>query len=151
MILLIWSISIFYMFYWNFKHACPNEKYFRANHSNFISKKLLKAITTQFRVCNKYLRDKTKAWLKSSEKTIRIKETFLSVLRKANDTRVANLNKKSLTKDKSFGKLWSFFLLLKLKVILMGWACYCYTFQWKCCKYCVKIRYISTGSIKGKI
>ena len=83
------------------KHAPLKRKYFRTNHSNFVTKELSKAIMRRSKLCNLYLEERSD---ENRTRYKRQKNICVSLLRKAKRKHYEVLSITDVTDNKKFGK-----------------------------------------------
>ena len=83
------------------KHAPRKQKYIRANNSNYITKALRIGVMNRSRLCNKFLRDRTKESKIAHDKQRTI---WVSLLRKTKRDYFANLDTKIMKHNRKFWK-----------------------------------------------
>ena len=83
------------------KHAPRKKKFVRGNHSPFVNHELSKAIMTQTRLRNKFLKIRSAVNRKAYVKQ---RNYCVSLLRKTKKSYYSNLNEKNVTDNKTFWK-----------------------------------------------
>ena len=83
------------------KHAPIKKKYLRANHANFVTKQLRKAIMKRSKLRNDFLKDRNDASQSAYRKQ---RNLCVTLLRKAKKQYFSNLEPKLITDNKKFWK-----------------------------------------------
>ena len=83
------------------KHALTKKKYIRANHANFVTKALRKAIMLRSRLRNIFLKEKS---LESKKAYNKQRNIYVKMVKKAKKEHYQNISLSEITYNKKFWK-----------------------------------------------
>ena len=92
------------------KHAPIKKKYLRANHANFVTKQLRKAIMKRSKLRKDFLKDRNDASERAYRKQLNL---CVTLLRKAKKQYFSNLEPKPITDNKNFENQLNYSSLIK--------------------------------------